>query len=197
MKILQASLVAGLLALSMQAQAALPPVHVDHGSAYSVGAATISISGVCAVKKQTYQNAEYGTVLDMSNNVVGTGFVSQEGQLLALLNGDENDRKVSGFEASEKIENVYYIDIVSDALPYMLYNVTNSQDCATAKFIPDAKSRLTRTEKMDGSADVQMNAQVDGIAQPKGVPAQGKFLYKKQLFSVKVTFKGEQAPPSA
>lgn len=185
------SLAAAALALPLWAAQAMavsiPTFHVDHGSSYYVGTATVSATDVCKFK-QSYENAEWGTVLDDSDNSVGFGLVSPEGVLIALLNSEPT--QVSGIDTSHKTERTYYLDVVNENLSALIGNATESTDCLNALLIADAKSRMTTTSSEEGDK-VSAEVKFDGIAAPKEVDGNGSAQYKKQLFSGKVTFKSK------
>lgn len=182
MKLLQTSIVAALLALSTQAQA----YSVDHGNTYAVGTATISATNMCKFKQQ-YENAEFGNVYD-GEDALGAGLVSSSGQLLALADGE--GVFVSGIQTSKKYVNVVFVDMVNEVVSNVIGQSTGSEPCGAAELIVDAKSHSTSTYSAQGM-DLEINVQFDGIAEPKGVATQGAFVYKKQIFSGKITFKGK------
>lgn len=185
------SLAAAALALPLWAAQAMavsaPTYHVDHDSSYYVGTATVSATDVCKFK-QSYENAELGTVLDDSDNSVGLGLVSPEGVLIALLNSEPT--QVSGVMTSHKMESAYYVDVINEGLSELIANATESETCYEALLIPDAKSRMTQTYSAENTS-LSVNAQFDGIAAPKEVEGNSSAQYKKQLFSGKVTFKSK------
>lgn len=174
-------LVAGLLASGAQA-----------GSFYVVngytGKAVFHAAGACK-SHAVYEGAVYGTVYNSSDINIGSGLVSAEGDLLAML---DEGLKVSSFQAGSgmKYSDIYYVDFSSNSTENLF---EANGGCTIDKSISNPRSRLLYSADFNkGFNKVTLKYGFIGYEPMVIVEKNGDTVGKSSSFNGSITFQGSR-----
>jgi len=200
MKMVKMSVMAAAIALSTSAAQAY---YID--GAY-VGTAAVSLSGACSFKKQTYTDAQFGSIYDENDgdSYVGWGLLTSENQLIAVYQQESYSYILYKWTASSwNGVGTYYEDYLSEPLVSIINSYAkdkNNAECDIENIFPNAKSRIVYKDDYDpGYANykgsVSLKFAFDGFVDETYAEDAKGYSYKGGAFSGKVTFKGKTVPP--
>lgn len=129
--------VASLAMASACALADVPPYHAEDVIA---GTATFSVTGSCSVAPQSHAGALFGVVFDSVNDYVGTGIITHDGQLLALV-AETGPRTASTYYREDAGDGELTVGGFVNVAAETLYGYMEQNGCPAATLIPLARSR--------------------------------------------------------
>lgn len=179
---------ASLLLVSAQAMALVftPPYHNQGGW---TGKGAVQSSGSCSVK-ETFVDAQYGSIYDDTNAYVGWGMVSN-GQIL-VLEQDSDQTYTYDDTATGDSGISYFEDMATQTTMDAIESFAKPAGCSILQMVSGAKSRETGTVKVSKGLDqYTLQYTFGGVTDYELPVVKGTKTYKKtKSFSGKITFKG-------